>query len=338
MPASTWSRARSSSSPRAPPHTSTRTSVPRSAASSTARRLSASLSRRSASVAAGKKPPRQRLETRSPAARMSAAESGSSLCRHGASQPMPASTQPSTTSAQAELIGGDLVEAEPPGIRAVAGHRLVHARQLEQGPKPARGALGVGQHAGLGRQPEHLPEVDDRPGALHTPEHPEMILMPVQVRDEHDADLVVPGRRGEHPAREGNGWLQQAVVALDVPVIERSQRRRGDRGDWVEDAEQGVAVPVVVAADQLREVEVVAGVQANAGGQPPAERDLEARVQERNLDALDPLRRDRRSGRPPNRARRRGPPPPNSPPAPDRRPRPANEGSRGGAPAPAPTS
>src|SRR5918994_3144220 len=51
------------------PQTRTSTSVPRAAASSTARRLSSRRTRRSAASTAGNMPPRHRLETRSPASR-----------------------------------------------------------------------------------------------------------------------------------------------------------------------------------------------------------------------------------------------------------------------------
>ncbi len=73
----------------------------------------------------------------------------------------------------------------------------------------------------------------------------------------------------------------------DVARGELAERgRRGGR-DGVEDAEQRVAVAVLVAGDELRVVEVVAGVHADAARQAPAHRDLLAGVEERDLDAVD---------------------------------------------------
>ena len=65
------------------------------------------------------------------------------------------------------------------------------------------------------------------------------------------------------------------------------QRRARGRGDRVEDAEQRVAVAVLVAGDQRRVVEVVAGVEPHALRQPPPQRDLAVRVEQRDLDAVD---------------------------------------------------
>ncbi len=52
------------------------------------------------------------------------------------------------------------------------------------------------------------------------------------------------------------------------------QGRRGRGRDRIEDAEQRVAVALLVAGDQLRVVEIVAGVHAHALGQAPAHDDF----------------------------------------------------------------
>ena len=98
----------------------------------------------------------------------------------------------------------------------------------------------------------------------------------------------------EDVAGERDRRREDRVVAVGVAVVERGERRgRGGR-DRVEDAEQRVAVAVLVAADQLRVVEVVAGVEAHAVGERAAERDLALVVEQRDLDAVDLVRVARR--------------------------------------------
>jgi hypothetical protein len=59
-----------------------------------------------------------------------------------------------------------------------------------------------------------------------------------------------------------------------IVCCERRQRGRRGGSDRVEDAEQRIGVSGCVAADQIREVEVVARVHAHAIGQKAAQRDL----------------------------------------------------------------
>ena len=68
---------------------------------------------------------------------------------------------------------------------------------------------------------------------------------------------------------------------------QRGERGGGGRRDGVEDAEQGVAVALVVAGDQLGVVEVVAGIHAHALGELAAHDDLLVLVEQRDLDAVD---------------------------------------------------
>ena len=98
-----------------------------------------------------------------------------------------------------------------------------------------------------------------------------------------------------------NRWRASGTVGarisskrVGVAGVQSGQRRRGGRRDRVEDAEQRVAVALAVAADQLRVVEVVAGVEAHAVGQPAAQLDLAPGVEQRDLDAVDLRRRARR--------------------------------------------
>jgi hypothetical protein len=61
----------------------------------------------------------------------------------------------------------------------------------------------------------------------------------------------------------------------------------GGGGDDVEDAEHRVGVGVVVARDEIGEVQFVAGVEADASGEVSAECDLAGRVEEGEGDAVD---------------------------------------------------
>src|SRR5438105_8805760 len=71
---------------------------------------------------------------------------------------------------------------------------------------------------------------------------------------------------------------------------QRSERCGARRRDRVEDAEKGFRMSAVIAADQGREVEIVAGVHANSGRKSAAKRDLLLGVEQRYFDAID-LRR-----------------------------------------------
>ncbi len=80
---------------------------------------------RSFSVAAGKNPPRQRLETRRPAfwIFLAAVATGSILCRHAPSHSIPSLAQASTVSLQRVFLRGHLVQAETRDFRHV--HRVL---------------------------------------------------------------------------------------------------------------------------------------------------------------------------------------------------------------------
>ena len=112
---------------------------------------------------AGKKPPRQRLDTlqaRVPDAL--AAAPGTSLCRQGASQPMPASAQASTTCSRARWSAVIWLKESRAGS------------MLTGGPRPARAdaacartaSAGSAQQAGGVGEPEELGEVHERARAL----------------------------------------------------------------------------------------------------------------------------------------------------------------------------
>ena len=130
----------------------------------------------------------------------------------------------------------------------------------------------------------------DAARALLPADHREVRLVAVEPRQEHDARLVEARRRREDVARQRHGGREHRVETRAIAGRERGERRRRGGRDRVEDAEQRVGVARRIAADQRREVEVVAGVHAHAGRQPRAQRDLLGVVEERHLDAVD-LRR-----------------------------------------------
>ena len=100
---------------------------------------------------------------------------------------------------------------------------------------------------------------------FHAAEHPEMILEAVQPGEEHDARLVVLGRRLEDASRERHGRVEDGVVAGTVALRQAVHRRGRRRCDRVEDAEQRMRMVLAVALDQVGVVEVVARVHLHAG-------------------------------------------------------------------------
>ena len=87
--------------------------------------------------------------------------------------------------------------------------------------------------------------------------------------------------------RERHGRRQDLVERRGPAFGERRERGAGRRRDRIEDAEQGIAVALAVAGDQLGIVEVVAGVHAHARGQAGPQHDLLFLVEQRQLDAVD---------------------------------------------------
>src|SRR4051794_2895264 len=134
----------------------------------------------------------------------------------------------------------------------------------EQLPEPVDGQLRIGEYAGLVGQPERVSQVRQRPPGLETTDHGEAGLVAVQPGQEGDAGLVVVRRRREDLPRQRNGRLEDLLVRREVTPVQGLQSGCGCRCDRREDPEQCVAVAVLVAADQLGVIEVVAGVQPDA--------------------------------------------------------------------------
>ena len=123
------------------------------------------------------------------------------------------------------------------------------------------------------------------PLPLQAAGHREVRLQPVEPGQERDADLVVERGLLEDGPAQRHGRPDGRLVAGQVPGVEGAQRRGGRRGHRGERPEQGVTVPVRVAADQLVVVEVISGVEADPGRQPPPQRRFVAGVEHRKLDA-----------------------------------------------------
>src|SRR5919107_65390 len=216
IPSSPMTLAASRSLSGAGPQTKTSTSVPRAAASSTARRLSSRRERRSAASTAGNIPPRQRLETRSPASRTMRALSDSpvseTLSRHSPINPMPARAQPSAASRTLQLFvvfwlrlrrdgsGGEELTSRHPGNREYAAHTF-------------EGEIRVMQKPGSVCEDEQLGEVCHRAGGLLSPDHSKVVLVAVDVSQEDDTSLVVAGRCPEDVTAQGDGGREYLLVA-----------------------------------------------------------------------------------------------------------------------------
>ena len=213
IPSATISRAAPMSRSGAAPHTSTSTSAPSVAASSIARRLSSMRALRSAAVGAGNIPPRQTLETRSPASRTQP---------RGALEPRLGELVPPDRDAghavprarldhlgQRRALGRRLVEAEQRCVlqrRRVVGRRRWRERTCDRAR--LRGPSLDPRHART-RRARAMPPAPDRRAARHAsarrinsprctavralsapPSMRKCVLMAVEVREEDDPRLV----------------------------------------------------------------------------------------------------------------------------------------------------
>ena len=156
----------------------------------------------------------------------------------------------------------------------------------EERAHPRGRELRVAQQSGGIGEPEQLRQVHQAARALLSAHHREMRLVAVEPREEHHARLVEARRRREDVARQRHGGRENGVEPCAVAGRQRRERRGRGRRDGIEDPEQRVGVAGRVAADQLREVEVVARVHADALRQARAQRDFLGLVEQRHLDAI----------------------------------------------------
>jgi hypothetical protein len=91
--------------------------------------------------------------------------------------------------------------------------------------------LRVAQQARAIGQAEELGEVDNRPGALVTVDHPEVTLVAVEVGKENDTGLVEAGRRFEDMAGKRDCRRQDRIVTQPVTGVEFAGARRDRSSD-----------------------------------------------------------------------------------------------------------
>ena len=164
------------------------------------------------------------------------------------------------------LHRGRLVDGELFKIRcchrsdpyAVDGHHPAH---------PGSGLIGALQQTGLVRQAEYLAKMHDRSCALLAADHREMVLVTVQIGHEDHTGFVEPGRRPEDMTRQGHRRREDIVEFIRPVSGQGGQRCRRGRGDGIENPQQGIGIPFVVARDQLGVIEIVAGIHAHTVGQ-----------------------------------------------------------------------
>src|SRR5688500_15825494 len=85
--------------------------------------------------------------------------------------------------------------------------------------------------------------------------------MAVQPGKEGDPGLVVVGGRREDVARQRKRRGHLSAILVDIAGIKRAQSGGGGRGDCGERAQQSVGMMVAVTLDEVRIIEVVAGVE-----------------------------------------------------------------------------
>src|SRR6266849_833208 len=100
-------------------------------------------------------------------------------------------------------------------------HMLVRAYAGEghHVPDPFDGKLGVLQESRIVGEHEELGQVDGRPPAFESSDHSEVILVPVQVRDEDDSCLVVDGRGAERMPADRDCWLQDRLEPRHIAGV-----------------------------------------------------------------------------------------------------------------------
>src|SRR5579885_887948 len=87
-------------------------------------------------------------------------------------------------------------------------------------------------------------------------EQAKFILMAVQPGEANDSGLIEIGRRFEDQARKRHRRRENALVFVQASVVQRLDSGGSNGRDRVENAQQGIAVPRAVAADQLVEVKI----------------------------------------------------------------------------------
>src|SRR5690349_18364373 len=127
-----------------------------------------------------------------------------------------------------------------------------------------------------------------RTEGLRPAQQVEMRLVAVQPGEEYHPGFIGGGGSGEQMSGQRDGRGKDFGESVSVTGVEPGKRCAGRGGNSVENTEEGIAVAVVVAADQNVVVEVVAGEHSHAVGQPAAKLNLPIGVQQGDLDPVDP--------------------------------------------------
>src|SRR5215213_8044772 len=209
------------------------------------------------------------------------------LSRHSPIQGRPARTQPSAASRTLQLLVVFWLRLRRP--RSGGGIVGVTSSYTGDGQHPAHapgGALPVQQQPRPVGEDEQFGEVHYGAGAFEPPDHAEVVLVAVQVREEDHTRLVVLGGRLEYVAAERHRGGQYFFVAVGVTGLEGRERAGGGGRYGVEDAEEGVGEAFLVPSDELGVVEVVAGVHLDALREASAHLHLPVLVQQGHLYAV----------------------------------------------------
>src|SRR4029450_2946425 len=95
--------------------------------------------------------------------------------------------------------------------------------------------------------------------------------MAIEPGQKSDPGLVVVRGRREDVAGQRNRRSHLPAISVDIAGVKRTQGRRGSWRDRGESTKQSVGVMYAITLDELRVVEVVAGVEPDTGGQSSAQ-------------------------------------------------------------------
>src|SRR5437773_10072274 len=142
------------------------------------------------------------------------------------------------------------------------------AVQRQQRTHATSREIRIAQQARSVGEPEEFREMNDAARALLPADHREVRLMAIQPSEEHDTGFIKARWRRKNVTRQRYRRRKYAVERRTIAVSERSQSRRCRRCDCVENPEERIRVSARIAADQCREVEIVACVHANLRRKP----------------------------------------------------------------------
>src|SRR6202044_1269739 len=125
------------------------------------------------------------------------------------------------------------------------------------------------ENSGLVCEHKKITQMRCRPSALHAAHHTEVRLKSIQKSKKHKTRLIVLGRRSKYVSGERDRRSKKALIKREIAFIKRSQRKRSNWSDRVEDSQQSIAVSLLIALNQPVIVEVITRIHAHAGWQPP---------------------------------------------------------------------